>query len=135
MYVPFIVLALFFTALTLLLEIFVSYRVYARYLKWLTLSLIMYVITVFVIHVQWGQVITHIIIPRIEWSKEFFLILVGVIGTTISPYLFFWQASEEVEEKIAKGKVLARQRRGTTIHDIKVMRSDVKAGMIFSNIV
>jgi len=96
--VNFTVLVLFFTAAILVLEIFTSYRVYARILKWLCVTLFSYVITVFLVHEPWGTILKATFVPHIEFTAEFFFIITGVIGTTISPYMFFWEASEEAEE-------------------------------------
>jgi NRAMP (natural resistance-associated macrophage protein)-like metal ion transporter len=100
--VNFVVLVLFFTALILILEIFTSYKTYATILKWLCLTLFSYVITVFLVHEPWGTILKATFIPHIEFSAAFFFIITGVIGTTISPYMFFWEASQEVEEERSK---------------------------------
>lgn len=133
--IPFVVLALLFTLGTLILEVFVSYRVYARYLKWLTLSLFAYIIAGFIVQPDWGSVLLHLSFPTLEFTKDFFLLLVAVFGTTISPYLFFWQASNEVEDEIAHGKHTIQLRKGATKKEMKTMRSDVNAGMVLSNVV
>ncbi|MEO5967882.1 MAG: divalent metal cation transporter, partial [Ferruginibacter sp.] len=95
---PFVVWTLIFTVSILLLEIFTSYKVYARILKWLALSLLAYPLTVFIIKMPWVTVLKATFIPHIEFSFAFFFIITGVLGTTISPYMFFWEASQEVEE-------------------------------------
>ena len=100
--VNFTVLVLFFTALILILEIFTSYRLYARILKWLCLTLFSYLITVFLVHEPWSILLKATFVPHIEFTPEFFFIITGVIGTTISPYMFFWEASQEVEEEKSK---------------------------------
>jgi len=100
--VNFTVLTLFFTALILLLEIFVSYKNYAKILKWLALVLISYPLTVFLIHEPWTTILRATFMPHIEFSFAFLFIITGVLGTTISPYMFFWEASEEVEEEKEK---------------------------------
>lgn len=102
---PFIVLAIVSTALILVLEIFTSYAVYSKILKWLTLSLLAYPITAFIIGQPWGEIIKATFIPHIEFSFGFLFIITAVLGTTISPYMFFWEASQEVEEEIAQGRV------------------------------
>jgi NRAMP (natural resistance-associated macrophage protein)-like metal ion transporter len=132
---PFFFLALLFTVITLILEIFVSYKLYAKYLKFLTLSLFSYVVVALLVTTDWGSVFRATLLPTISLSKDFFFILVGILGTTISPYLFFWQASSEVEEEIAKGRVTPLQRRGASTEDIHDMRVDVMSGMFFSNLV
>jgi NRAMP (natural resistance-associated macrophage protein)-like metal ion transporter len=87
-----------FAILIVLLEVFMRYASYASVLRWLTLSLFAYVATVFVVGVPWGTVAFHLVVPHIEWTTAYFTLVVAIFGTTISPYLFFWQASEEVEE-------------------------------------
>lgn len=132
---PFFFLAIFFTVLTLVLEIFVSYRLYARYLKFLTLCLFSYIIVALIVTTDWMSVLRAVFLPTFSLSRDFFFILVAILGTTISPYLFFWQASSEVEEEIAKGRITLLQRRGASKEEIHDMRIDVISGMVFSNIV
>lgn len=132
---PFIFWALFFAIFTLVLEIAIPYRIYSNYLKVLTISLFAYVATAFVIKVEWSEVFTHLILPTIVLEKEFLLLLVALFGTTIAPYLFFWQSSTEVEEEILKGRSTIKQRRGATTQEIKEMRIDVFLGMVFSNFI
>lgn len=96
---PFALLTLFFTALILVLEIFTSYRTYAKILKWFALVLFSYPLTVFLVHEPWGTILRATFMPHIELSFAFLFIITGVLGTTISPYMFFWEASEEVEEE------------------------------------
>ncbi|HEX5455664.1 MAG TPA: Nramp family divalent metal transporter [Stellaceae bacterium] len=88
-----------FAALCAILEIYSSYQRYVRYLKWMTLSLFAYVATVLVSHVAWSEVAYNVFVPQLRWQEDYLVIIVGVLGTTISPYLFFWQASEEAEEE------------------------------------
>ncbi|MFA6428164.1 MAG: divalent metal cation transporter [Candidatus Buchananbacteria bacterium] len=99
--VNFVILILGFTALILVLEIFTSYRVYSRILKWLALTLLAYPLTVFIINQPWSTILAATFLPNIEFNFSFLFIITGVLGTTISPYMFFWQASEEVEEEKA----------------------------------
>jgi len=94
-----VILTLGFTALILILEIFTSYRVYSRILIWLAMSLLAYPLTVFIINQPWKTIIAATFLPHVELNFEFFFIITGVLGTTISPYMFFWQASQEVEEE------------------------------------
>jgi Mn2+/Fe2+ NRAMP family transporter len=84
-----------------------SYRTIARVFKWMTLVLFAYVLTAFVAHVDWRAALWATLIPHVEWSRAFFSVLVAILGTTISPYLFFWQAAQEVEEERALGRNLA----------------------------
>lgn len=122
-----------FTALILILEIFTSYRVYSKILKWLCLSLLAYPLTVFIVSQPWKDVLLATVIPHIEFNFIFFFIITGVLGTTISPYMFFWEASEEVEEE--KSKHLIRKGGKPMINDrfIKRLRLDNFIGMAFSN--
>jgi NRAMP (natural resistance-associated macrophage protein)-like metal ion transporter len=130
---PFAVWTLLFTAIILLLEIFTTYKVYAKILKWLALSLLAYPITVFVVQLPWLTVLKATFIPHFEFTFAFFFIITGVLGTTISPYMFFWEASQEVEE--VKDKRMLRkgipQIRPSNIYR---MRLDNNAGMIISEI-
>src|ERR1035437_1025304 len=93
------ILTLGFTSLILVLEIFTSYRVYSRILIWLALTLLAYPLTLFIIDKPWQTIIAATFLPHVELNFEFFFIITGVLGTTISPYMFFWQASQEVEEE------------------------------------
>jgi Mn2+/Fe2+ NRAMP family transporter len=88
-----------FAILTVLLEVFMRYARYVSVLRWLTLSLLAYVATVFVVGVPWGTVAYHLVVPHVEWTAAYFTMVVAIFGTTISPYLFFWQASQEAEDE------------------------------------
>jgi NRAMP (natural resistance-associated macrophage protein)-like metal ion transporter len=124
-----------FYAVTIIALLFwLSYRRIARIFKWLTLVLFAYVATAFLAHADWGAVLRSTFIPHVEWSSSFLSVLVGILGTTISPYLFFWQAAQEVEEERAMGRNLA-QRKGATDEEIRRQRTDVITGMFFSNII
>jgi NRAMP (natural resistance-associated macrophage protein)-like metal ion transporter len=109
-----------------------SYRTLARIFKWLTLVLLAYVVTAFVAHADWRTAAYLTVVPHVEWSRSFFSVLVAILGTTISPYLFFWQAAQEVEEERAMGRNLAR-RRGATPVELTACRTDVFSGMFASN--
>ncbi|WP_338801998.1 divalent metal cation transporter [Pseudomonas sp. RSB 5.4] len=87
-----------FGIVSLLLQVFIPYKRYVRVLKWLTLVLLAYVGIVFAVHIPWGQVVEHTVWPQLSWKPAYITIVVAIFGTTISPYLFFWQASQEVEE-------------------------------------
>ncbi|MDP8983211.1 MAG: divalent metal cation transporter [Acidobacteriota bacterium] len=117
------------------LLIWTSYRTIARIFKYLTLVLFAYVITAFVVHPDWKAVLWSTLVPHFEMSHEYWAALVGILGTTISPYLFFWQASQEVEEEVAKGRVTLAQRKGATQGELRKARTDVLTGMFFSNFV
>src|SRR4249920_1794658 len=88
--------------------------------------------TAFVARVNWRLALAATVIPHVEWSRRFFAVLVAILGTTISPYLFFWQAAQEVEEERAMGRNLAR-RRGATPKELSACRTDVTTGMFASN--
>src|SRR5674476_52481 len=93
--------AVAFGVVSLLLQIFIPYRRYVRVLKWLTLALLAYVATAFVVHIPWSEVLIRALAPHLSWKQEYVTTVVAVFGTTISPYLFFWQASQEVEGQLA----------------------------------
>src|SRR5580704_6248326 len=111
-----------------------SYRQIARIFKWITLVLLAYVATAFFAGVDWHQAVLATLLPHIEWSRDYLAVVVGVLGTTISPYLFYWQASQEVEEERASGKTLI-QRKGASDEDLRRLRVDVMTGMFASNFV
>jgi len=131
--VNFTLLVLFFTALILILEIFTDYRTYARILKWLCVTLFSYVITVFLVHEPWGTILRATFVPHLEFTPGFFFIITGVIGTTISPYMFFWEASEEVEEEKSKNMIHNGKPAVTKLF-IKRLRIDNFLGMVSSQI-
>ena len=125
----------FFAALIMGLLFWTSYRTMARIFKWLTMVLFAYVITAFLAHPNWAAVLRATFIPHIEWSKQYLSVLVGILGTTISPYLFFWQAAQEVEEDRDHGKTTVAQRKGSTNEELRIARTDVITGMLLSNLV
>lgn len=123
------------TVFSLGLQIFTDYARYARYLKWLALVLLAYVASALMAGLDWSAVLRGSITPDISLSTSWWLLVCAILGTTISPYLFFWQTSQEVEEEIANGKTLLRSRRGTTKQEVRRMRVDVWSGMFLSNLV
>ena len=124
-----------FALFSLALQIFTPYARYARYLKWLALVLLAYVAAAILAKLNWSEVLSAAVTPSIEWSKEQIILICAILGTTISPYLFFWQTSQEVEEQIVEGKTSIASRRGTNPAELKKMRTDVWSGMLLSNIV
>jgi NRAMP (natural resistance-associated macrophage protein)-like metal ion transporter len=112
-----------------------SYRLIARIFKWLTLALFAYIGAAFLAHPDWGAVMRATLIPTVQWTGAYWATLVGILGTTISPYLFFWQAAQEVEQDISLGRATVEQREGATNREIRVSRTDVLTGMFFSNLV
>jgi NRAMP (natural resistance-associated macrophage protein)-like metal ion transporter len=125
----------FFALVITVMLIRTSYDLIARVFKWLTLVLFAYVITAFLAHPDWAAVFHGTFLPRMAWTKSYMAVLVGILGTTISPYLFFWQASQEVEEDRKRGKITLMQRRGSTNMELIVAKEDVFTGMFFSNLV
>lgn len=127
------------TLLTLALIVFVPYRLYVRWLKWMCLALLAYVVTPFFpgIHIRWGEVVRHLTIPQWSGDSAFVLTVVGFLGTTISPYCFFWQASETVEEEVAAGTVDVPGHRLTpvTAAEIRTLRADSVVGMTLSQVI
>ncbi len=160
----FIWLVIGFTVFSLLLQIFTTYKTYAGYLKWLALILFAYVITAFVVNLDWQLVLREVVWPEIVFDKSTILMIAAILGTTISPYLFFWQTSQEVEERILHGQVVEEtvevktllDEKGQVVRqeesvehvavpvpvisevsdtDLKDMRIDVWSGMFISNLV
>jgi NRAMP (natural resistance-associated macrophage protein)-like metal ion transporter len=130
--------ALVLGALCLAAQIFVPYRPYARYMKLLTLVLFAYVATAFSVEIPWGEVLTSTFVPRVAWDRDTILLLVAVLGTTISPYLFFWQASLEVEERRIKERRKEAPLKNAATEVRKRFRPiviDTWAGMTLSNII
>lgn len=126
---------LLIAGLIIVLEVFLSYKKYVNVLRWLTIALISYVAASFFTHPNWLSVLKHTVLPVVSSGKDFWFMMVAVLGTTISPYLFFWQASEEVEDHMVKGKPERAQDKLALEHDLKTMRSDVWVGMVFSNLI
>jgi len=134
--IGFIFLVLFFAILSLGLQIFIPYKKYSKYLKYLSLVLFAYVFSAFSISINWGDVFKHLVIPTLSFSKDEIILVCAALGTTISPYLFFWQTSQEVEDQILKGEKTEEQRRAlNTDEDIHKMRIDVWSGMFLSNLI
>ncbi|WP_379953523.1 NRAMP family divalent metal transporter [Epilithonimonas pallida] len=126
-----VILMLFFTISILTLEVFTSYRVYSKVLKWLALSLLAYPLTAFIIDQPWKEVLKASIVPHFEFSFNFLFIITGVFGTTITPYMFFWQASQEVEEENERGLIQDGKPNIGWRH-IHAMRKDNSIGMVIS---
>jgi len=122
--------------LIIVLQVFASYATIFKVFKWLTLALFGYVITALFAHPPLLEVLRATVIPHVEFSKDFVMALVAVLGTTISPYLFFWQASSEVDELAAAGATNPQAgRRGLRLSELRAARTDVLVGMGFSNLV
>ena len=128
-WVPFVALViLFFT-------VFLSYPKFAGVLKWLTISLFFYIATAFFIKIDWGEVFRATFVPTIVFNKDFILLIAAFFGTTISPYLFFWQANEEVEDRDEEKKDRNLKRFLVTKNELKHLRRDTVFGMVFSEVV
>jgi len=125
------------TIFTLVMEIFVSYPKYAKFLKYLTFSLFAYVFTAFVVKQNWAKIAWSTFYPNISMNENYLLNILAILGTTISPYLFFWQADEEVEEEIVKKEIkeIGKGKPKINGSELKSMRLDTIIGMFFSNLV
>ena len=121
-----------FGLLTLGLQVTVPYHRYVHVLKWLTLSLLAYVAVLFTIHVPWGEVVARTVHPRLPWTREAATMVVGIFGTTISPYLFFWQASEEVEDMKDRPSLLADP--ASAPAELHRIEWDTWSGMFYSDL-
>ena len=144
---PSIILAVLLSFIVITLVILLPYRVIAKYLKWVAIVLFSYVVAVFFISPDWRSVFSHIFIPHAQFNKEYLMMIVAIFGTTISPYLFFWQASEAVEEEqlhhhdqihgmipdIKPGPI--RHSPTRMRNEIGTMYTDIRMGMIFSNLI
>jgi NRAMP (natural resistance-associated macrophage protein)-like metal ion transporter len=138
---PYLLLTVLFAVASIALEVLVPYQQYTRYLKWLAVSLFAYILTGLVVHQNWPLVLRDTLVPQVQLGFPFLMILVALLGTTISPYMFFWQASEEVEDEIARGAVPAirerragRQSPAIGPSDVRRMRADTWGGMAFSQV-
>lgn len=134
---PFPALLILMVIGILLLEIFLSYKIYAKYLTYVALALFSYVLTAFVIKVDWPKALISSIIPTIHFNKDYLLNIVAILGGTISPYLFFWQATEEVEDDAQRHNVddLDKKLPVVTKHEISRFRNDTYVGMLFASII
>ena len=131
----FTLLVFVFTIFILLLQILTPYARYAKYLKWLALVLLAYILSAILAHPDWNAVVKHSLVPHIAFNKDQLLLICAILGTTITPYLFFWQTSQEIEEEIAVGKTTLASRKGSDASAVKRMRVDVWSGMFLSNLV
>lgn len=115
--------------------VYLSYRRIASFLKYLCLTLFAYIVTAFIVHPRWGDVFAHLVLPHVQLTRGWITTAMGVLGTTITPYLFFWQSALEVEEEKAQGRTTVKQRRGASDEEIRDAHFDVNVGMLFSNAV
>jgi NRAMP (natural resistance-associated macrophage protein)-like metal ion transporter len=136
--------AVAFGALLIGVQVFASYRVFADIVKWLCLTLFAYVVSAFVVGVNWLDAIKHTFLPEIQFNKFWMATFVGFLGTTITPYLFVWQAALEVQEEVSAGQSTVEERKGSTKGAMTEgstkgamteMRADVVTGMLYSNVI
>ena len=133
---PGIAYVVLFGAVSVLAQIFFDYERYVSVLKWLTLSLFAYVIALAVVEVPWGEALKGILIPRVSWDAAFLTTLVAILGTTISPYLFVWQSSQEAEEqRIDIEKKPLKKDSSDAPAEFRRIRLDTMIGMAFSNLI
>ena len=123
------------TLLIVVLLIWSRYRHIARVFKWLTLVLFAYVAAAILARPHWTEVLRATVVPHIEWNTTYIATFVAILGTTISPYLFFWQTEQEVEQERAMGRRTIRARRGATDEELRAARTDVITGMVFAGVV
>ena len=125
-----------FALASLLLQIFTTYARYAKYLKYLALALLSYIVVAFSVNLDWGTILHHTLVPSFTFSRNQIFLLCALLGTTISPYLFFWQTAQEVEEGILRGENTPAERRAQmSPRTVRTMRVDVWSGMFFSNLI
>jgi len=131
---PFLFWLCLMTGFIIALEVFVTYKTYSKFLKYLALTLFAYVFTAFIIKLDWAIIVKSTLFPQIQYSEDYLLNIVAILGTTISPYLFFWQASQEVEEAIVKNKIpdIGAGTPKVTKKNVTDMNWDTIIGMFFS---
>ena len=117
------------------LQVWGNYRLIANVFKWLALSLFAYIAAALLAHPHWGAVLKSTFVPALQWNKDYLTTLVAILGTTISPYLFFWQASQMVEEEVSEGRSTVAQRKGATAEELQHAKWDTVIGMVFCNVV
>jgi NRAMP (natural resistance-associated macrophage protein)-like metal ion transporter len=133
---PAIVYVVLYGVTSVAAQIFLDYKRYVAVLKWLTLSLFVYVASLAVSHVAWGEAVTGMLLPRITWSADYFTTIVAIFGTTISPYLFFWQASQEAEDqRVDVTKQPLIEKHYGARREFSRIRADTIVGMAFSNVI
>ena len=133
--IPVDALVFFFGIALIAAQSWLPYAAIVKFFKWLTLALFAYVVTAFIVRPPWGEILAQFAVPRIQFNARWLSTMVGVLGTTITPYLFYWQSSLMVEEEKEAGKTTLAARRGTDATSVQNMHADVNAGMIYSNLV
>src|ERR1044072_4060634 len=131
------VFSIFFTAFIIIAIIMIPYKRYIKILKYLTLSILTYIVTSLIVGGNWYQILIATIVPHFEFTADFATMLVAILGTTISPYLFFWQASEEAEEEVVKHKIkdIGKGKPRVSKKEIKSMRTDTMVGIGFAHFI
>ena len=132
-----VTVTIFFTGFIISAEILVPYSKYVKILKFLTFALLAYVITAIIVGGNWSDILIASVVPHVEFNSAFAMMFVAIFGTTISPYLFFWQASEEAEEDVVKNKLkeIGEGKPKISKKEIRIMRTDVAIGMAFSQLI
>ena len=133
--VPSLALVLPIAIAIVVVQILGSYQTLVRIFKWLTLTLFAYIAAAFLARPHWAEVLKATFIPTIRFDHQYLMTLVAIFGTTITPYLFFWQASQEVEEELRMGRATLAEREGATDREMRIAEIDVDTGMILSNLV
>jgi len=133
--IPALALIVPIAVVIVVIQIIGSYALILRIFKWLTLTLFAYIAAAFLARPDWSQVIRATLIPLIRFDNQYLMTLVAIFGTTITPYLFFWQASQEVEEELQMGRRTLSEREGATDRELRIAEIDVDAGMFFASIV
>lgn len=132
---PFYFWLILLAGLSVILQIRVPYPAYARFLKYLAMTLCAYIVAAFIVIQPWGEIGIHALIPQIRFDSDYLINIVAILGTTISPYLFFWQTDQEAEEDIEQHRIDRRGKVRVGLNDIGTMRLDTVVGMLFSNVV
>lgn len=132
---PVLLWVVVFGIVLVLTEFYFSYHALCRIFKYLAVALFAYIVTAFLVHPDWWQIARHALVPEFHADGHWITTVVGVLGTTISPYLFFWQSSLTVEEEKDKGRRTIAQRRGATKAEVADAHADVNTGMVYSNLV
>jgi len=133
--VPTIALIVLIGITIIAVQILGSYRLIARIFKWLALTLFAYILAAFLAKPHWSEVLRATFVPALRFDNQYLMTLVAIFGTTITPYLFFWQASQEVEEELKMGRKTLAEREGATDRELRIAEIDVDAGMVFASAV
>ena len=133
--IPAIVLVVPIAVGIVALQIWGSYSIIVRTFKWLTLTLFAYIVAAFLAKPHWGEVLKATFVPTLRFDNQYMTTLLAILGTTITPYMFFWQATQEVEEELQMGRATLAQREGASDKELKFAEIDIDAGMLFASLV